>query len=632
MGPEELEKGGAETAKEAGKRIENGGRVGQAATAGTGVNPTFKSRRSKPSSDRKLAYARLQGTGRGALDHRVRTKTLTIGRKGGGADCELKGDAKTVSRLHAKLEWSSEERCWVISCLSKKNPLVVDGVPVLFGTPPLALRSSQLIELGDTGIYFLGPRKSAALVYTNDIEETEAEAIRKRKAKTELAQRASKQAKKKEERKPGPQKKKTQSTASKARVVPKDFWTKKEKSDFLRGLFATGTTQDANGNFDWTGFRAHSGGLTNKDDAALKEYYDRLMKDVEMLMTIAKESKADAGKNRRTQHKDSCECVICEHSRRKAARIAAGKPRAEDLAPPPKADRDEEDDEERQRINAAAKEKMDNALVSLVTAQKLRVRLGLIEASHDADTPHGKSALEKLSLQAPKPAPSGETLPDWWVSGKHDRELMIGVSRHGVGKWEAVWKDPSLEAFAEAQKEKLEEPHARAAMRRLRDVSSAILAEKRRQAKRVNAPRSTKPAPKKPAPRKATGTRSSARRSREILQSSEDEDASDYEDKADDDTEEASEEGEDSEEEEAEEDDEKTEDDNDEDAEDDRRKTTTRSSTKSSEKSRTGDTTSSGEDEDEDDDADEEVEEIVEEIEEDDEDEEDDDNDEDGDS
>mmetsp|Transcript_25834 Transcript_25834/g.101901 ORF Transcript_25834/g.101901 Transcript_25834/m.101901 type:complete len:123 (+) Transcript_25834:2827-3195(+) len=94
MGPEELEKGGAETAKEAGKRIENGGRVGQAATAGTGVNPTFKSRRSKPSSDRKLAYARLQGTGRGALDHRVRVR------------CEdlllpLRTEAKQVPSLRA---------------------------------------------------------------------------------------------------------------------------------------------------------------------------------------------------------------------------------------------------------------------------------------------------------------------------------------------------------------------------------------------------------------------------------------------------------------------------------------------------------------------------------------------------
>lgn len=129
---------------------------------GGGGSVTRTVRRTKLNAEKKLGYVRLQGTGRGALDHRVRvriwsqqkqkknqrrkgnefdgmgsyslrgglmasirvhasvldgnvvwgggttgiltkTKSLTIGRKGGGADCQLKVESRTVSRLHARL-------------------------------------------------------------------------------------------------------------------------------------------------------------------------------------------------------------------------------------------------------------------------------------------------------------------------------------------------------------------------------------------------------------------------------------------------------------------------------------------------------------------------------------------------
>eukprot|EP00188_Purpureofilum_apyrenoidigerum_P001000 Plantae.Rhodophyta-Purpureofilum_apyrenoidigerum.ctg15091.p1 GENE.Plantae.Rhodophyta-Purpureofilum_apyrenoidigerum.ctg15091~~Plantae.Rhodophyta-Purpureofilum_apyrenoidigerum.ctg15091.p1 ORF type:complete len:651 (+),score=155.57 Plantae.Rhodophyta-Purpureofilum_apyrenoidigerum.ctg15091:95-2047(+) len=523
------------------------------------LNAARAARRGKVSAERKLAYVRLQGTGRGALDVRVKTKNVTIGRRGGGADCQLKVDSRTVSRLHAKLEWSESEKLWMIHCLSKKNGVLVDGVPISYGMPPLTLKSCQLIELGDAALYFLEPKPP--LKYSHDIEKTEADIIRKRKAKEEAEQRKNKQAKKKEAAKGRTEAnaaRKSRSSAgssaaavaSAARIAAaaaaRENWTKKEKGEFLRAIFAIGVRKTAGGEFDWEEFRHHSGGLSNKEDKALKLYYERLMRDVDLVVDTANKSKKATGTARRTQHKDSCECVICEHSRRKAARIAAGKPRAEDLQPPAaeNAPSDRADDingdQGKDETDEKTKEQIKNALVSLVTAQKLRVRLGLIEAANDVESPAGIAALDRLSQQTLKPAPSGDTLPSWWISGKHDREMMLGVIRHGVGKWEALWDDPSLPGFAEIKSRKEEAPNARAAMRRLREVASAILAEKRRRAKRVKAPQST--ARKPSAPRKSAFGRASRSQGSKLASSSEGESNSDDQNNDDDLSDEASEE------------------------------------------------------------------------------------------
>eukprot|EP00095_Tigriopus_kingsejongensis_P007073 maker-scaffold912_size81766-snap-gene-0.16 protein:Tk07073 transcript:maker-scaffold912_size81766-snap-gene-0.16-mRNA-1 annotation:"hypothetical protein DAPPUDRAFT_319863" len=40
---------------------------------------------------------------------------------------------------------------------------------------------------------------------------------------------------------------------------------------------------------------------------------------------------------------------------------------------------------------------------------------------------------------------TAQDLPDWWIPGKHDRDLMIGVARHGLSKMEYyVLNDPDL--------------------------------------------------------------------------------------------------------------------------------------------------------------------------------------------
>jgi hypothetical protein len=69
----------------------------------------------------------------------------------------------------------------------------------------------------------------------------------------------------------------------------------------------------------------------------------------------------------------------------------------------------------------------------------------------------------------------------------HDHALMVGAARHGVGQWADIWADPHNPEFTRvraSEGDKIQWPSAQAAMKRLREVSSAINAEIRRVAKK----------------------------------------------------------------------------------------------------------------------------------------------------
>ena len=47
---------------------------------------------------------------------------------------------------------------------------------------------------------------------------------------------------------------------------------------------------------------------------------------------------------------------------------------------------------------------------------------------------------ERLSLCQP----SGDT-PDWWQPGKHDKELLLGAAKHGLGRTDiTILNDPDF--------------------------------------------------------------------------------------------------------------------------------------------------------------------------------------------
>lgn len=559
-----------------------------------------------------VGYARLDGIGRGATTYLVRTKKVTIGRLGAGADYQLRSDSRTVSRLHATIHWESEADTWAISCHSERNALTVDGAPVIADSPPMPLRSRMLIEMGDASFFFLAAveplcRTGDMVALENAIdgiraarkakeEAVEAAKVRRNSApawiappkpvagnrrsrrendsddeygEDEVAQidaefdgdddedddddvalvggkrssshrgskkrkrgvsgdddeeearrKRRKERKKKKKKKEKRKKRRLEASQSRgaldgeteddddhvemaetasghggesargrnqARNPAYDLegvhvdWTKKERADFCRAIFAVDVDKvfDQDGNlvaYDWTRFR-NIAKLEKKTDAMVTGFYNRLMRDMEGL--LEDEAREKRTKGPRTKHKPGCDCVVCENTRksRRKKQAAGGEVSDEDNAEDAKEDVDTADVDLTPRPER---------VLGLVTAQKLRVRMGIHEAARQVDSPAGQAVMQKLESQLHTSAANGD-LPDWWENGVHDHALMVGTARFGVGQWYDIWLDSHNPAFMRIRSqigEGIEWPSTQVGMKRLREVSSAINAELRRVAKK----------------------------------------------------------------------------------------------------------------------------------------------------
>lgn len=114
-----------------------------------------------------LAYARLLGAGKGTVDFFIREHAITVGRWGCGSDCQIKSEASTISRTHAKLFWDFTLSHWLVKCLAMKNGMTVDGAPVDCGDV-VPLNNKSLIEIGDAAFYFLAAAGNTICV--NDLK------------------------------------------------------------------------------------------------------------------------------------------------------------------------------------------------------------------------------------------------------------------------------------------------------------------------------------------------------------------------------------------------------------------------------------------------------------------------------
>lgn len=507
-----------------------------------------------------ISYARLLSTGKAAVDFYVRTHSITIGRAGFNADCQLKSESQTVSRMHAKLYWESSYKQWMLTCLSAKNGMVVNGAPIVPSGIPVPLKSQALIEIGDVSFSFLAPKGDSFCV--NDIQFLQQQISEARIAETRREQmnnveddeyveepvtsepssrvrsrhdqhgtqklkpadnKTMKAMSKKSSKVPvqsvehettseevsdsedeklvvpdildlpkynlpvvnlasGKKRKGNERVGSRKRRKRErnyeeneseldsashvDDWNKKEKTDFMRALFAVGvdTTTTSNGiEFNWTRFRRIAY-FPKKSDEMLEEHFRRVMADARGL--LEEEEKEKKLKGARNTHRPDCECSVCENVRK------SGKRRRED-------ERGRDDD---------ARMKGKGRLMGLVTAQKLRVRLGMLEALLSLSTSMAEDVFRKLEKNQPRSAV--KDLPDWWKPGIHDRDLMRGCLLHGIGQWSDIWQDDSLTHFvAELKKYDTDDfemkwPTNQAAMKRVRELASLIQSEMRKVAKR----------------------------------------------------------------------------------------------------------------------------------------------------
>lgn len=539
-----------------------------------------------------MGYAKLHSACKASIDYLVRKRNIIIGRSGFDADCQIRSDTRAISRHHARLFWVEERQQWAIECISQTNGLIVDGAPLVFGSPALHLRSKNLIEMGDVAFFFLlaiesnyttpdivateervleirsarkrkragggggdssRKRKKPPLMPTRpakrkvasrkrpqqkqsaaaDIEtddssrdsedeiedqtlEIDEDEIRPayrrespkltRKDTSSRSSRASpaldelthdipsplppssppegstKQRRTKKEPKPstttGRRRKKESPRGSRDGLgtAPSQFreeWYKKEKADFFRALNAVGTDpiRDDGGEiigFDWSRFRRIAE-LPKKSDAQLRSYYHAVMKDAEAL--LEEEDREKRTKGPRTKHKPGCECVVCKNTRKSRRKKREENNTAEEA---PVVEQNEDATTETKNTGRAG-----DRLIGLVTAQKLRVRFSIHDALRQVDSPAGTAMIDKFSGQSV----NSTDLPDWWVPGRHDRALLLGARKHGVAMWNDIWKDEDCEEFELVREDHgpdVKWPSAQVAMKRLREVVSAINAEIRR--------------------------------------------------------------------------------------------------------------------------------------------------------
>lgn len=500
-----------------------------------------------------IAYARILGAGKGTVDYYVRARSITIGRWGHGSDCQIKSDTRSISRKHAKLYWDSALDNWMLTCLSAKNGMIVDGAPIAPFGVPVPLKSRTLVEIGDVAFYFLTATENtfsvndlqlleeaiaeARVAEENDLryaavngtpEEEEEDEVRPEVRPSSRGERSSSKKKPADQKtsKDGARKGFKQPATTVEHGVTSDSeasdddqlpvpdilddpkyrlalpsgskrrggekgsgskkrrkrdrtydvsnyeslnyteeWNKKEKTDFTRALFAVGI--DANYNddgvleFDWYRFRC-AADFPKKSDEMLEDHYRRLMSDVhELLDGDERDKKAKTSRPKNGDGSDRNTTATNQKSGKRK--------------------RGEEDGSEN-----GSDENRDR-LIGLVTAQKLRVRIGILEAAQRVDSKLWDFAMIKLesTLQS-----SLKEFPDWWQRGVHDRDLMRGVALHGIGRWSFIWEDPALKSFVSESRshdfhnEQMVWPSDQAAMKRVREVGSAMMFEMKRLAKR----------------------------------------------------------------------------------------------------------------------------------------------------
>ncbi|POM72636.1 Hypothetical protein PHPALM_10613, partial [Phytophthora palmivora] len=79
------------------------------------------------------------------------------GLAGGNVDCHV-GNDNMIATRHAVISWDARLGSFVIECLSLRTPISVNGREISFSSPPAALSSRNLVQIGASIFYFLLPK------------------------------------------------------------------------------------------------------------------------------------------------------------------------------------------------------------------------------------------------------------------------------------------------------------------------------------------------------------------------------------------------------------------------------------------------------------------------------------------
>ncbi|KAK9805125.1 hypothetical protein WJX72_000415 [[Myrmecia] bisecta] len=110
----------------------------------------------------KCGFAKLQGEG---VEFYFQKYEAWIGRRSKSTALDVVlGDNMNISRKHAGIVYNFEKGVFELVVLGK-NGVTVSGTLYTPSSPPLALRTRDLIQMGDRSFHFLLPRGSSHVPY-----------------------------------------------------------------------------------------------------------------------------------------------------------------------------------------------------------------------------------------------------------------------------------------------------------------------------------------------------------------------------------------------------------------------------------------------------------------------------------
>ncbi|GMH39980.1 hypothetical protein BSKO_07884 [Bryopsis sp. KO-2023] len=108
----------------------------------------------------KCGFAKLQGDG---FEFFMRKYEIGLGRKSKSNSLDVVlGDHMNISRKHACIRYNFDKGIFELEVLGK-NGVTIRGVLHTPASPPMELRSRDLIQMGDKSFYFLLPKDASRL-------------------------------------------------------------------------------------------------------------------------------------------------------------------------------------------------------------------------------------------------------------------------------------------------------------------------------------------------------------------------------------------------------------------------------------------------------------------------------------
>ncbi|KAI8147251.1 SNF2 family N-terminal domain-containing protein [Fennellomyces sp. T-0311] len=221
-------------------------------------------------------------------------------------------------------------------------------------------------------------------------------------------------------------------------------WSKKNKSDFLRTILSFGTeTHPDEPDVRWTRFKEIAG-LDKKTDESLDLYLQKFVVSCEEVLKRHKQEQSGAAANSTAEGGSpgpSQTVPQLQPQEPLASRDSSAEPPQSPLPQDDQASAavDDKNDEAREEIG-------DVDLVPYDKARRALKRITQMKMIREQVMVHPE--LDSLLLNARKT--SG--LPGWWEVPLHDKGLLQGICKHGIGRHDLLINDPELPFYDVKQK------------------------------------------------------------------------------------------------------------------------------------------------------------------------------------